>query len=471
MLNNLSEKLSHVVKTMRGQARITEENTREMTREIRLALLEADVALPVVREVVSQIKSRALGEEVVGKLNPGQALVGVFHDELVRVVTGNVPEKDRKLNLATQPPAVILLAGLQGAGKTTTAAKLAHYLLAEKKRKVLTVSCDTYRAAAIEQLKTVTEQAGADFYPSDASLKPEIIAKEALDFARTRFYDVLIVDTAGRLNVDEAMMDEVGRLSTIVKPVETFFVADAMLGQTAVDAALAFNEKLALTGVILTKLDGDARGGAALSVTYRIGKPVKFVGVSEKIDGLEPFDAEAVVNRILGMGDIVGLVRDVKKAVDEKSSKELADKVKKGGKFTLDDFKNQLEQMNKIGSFQDMLEKLPGGFAQAAKDLDEDKARKQLARTSGIINAMTPYERRHPEVLKASRKQRVALGSGVPVQEVNRLLKQFEQMQSMMKMMQSGGMGKLMRAFGSKFPGMGGLGGMGGGFPPGGFPR
>ena len=462
MLNTLSQRLSRVIKTMRGQARLTEENTKEMLREVRIALLEADVALPVVRELIARIKAKAMNEEVIGNLNPGQALVGIVQKELTDIIGGSLSEKDKELNLATQPPAIILLAGLQGAGKTTSAGKLARFLVAEKKKKVLTVSTDVYRPAAADQLKVITEQAGADNFPMDPALKPLAIAKDALTHAKRYFYDVLIVDTAGRLSIDEAMMNEVAELHDELKPSETMFVADAMLGQTAVQAAQAFNERLALTGVILTKLDGDSRGGAALSVAYTTDKPIKFVGVSEKIDGLEPFNAEGMASRILGMGDIVALVKDVQKAIDVEQTQKLAQKMRAGNKFDLNDFKAQLAQMKNMGSFSGLMEKLPTQFAEAASKINDDDAQKAIARTEGIINSMTPFERTHPDIIKASRKRRIAAGAGVPVQEVNKMLKQFEQTQTMMRTMQKGGLSKMMRALGglSKFGG--GLGGMGG---------
>ena len=381
MLNTLSQRLSRVIKTMRGQARLTEENTKEMLREVRIALLEADVALPVVRELIARIKAKAMNEEVIGNLNPGQALVGIVQKELTDIIGGSLSEKDKELNLATQPPAIILLAGLQGAGKTTSAGKLARFLVAEKKKKVLTVSTDVYRPAAADQLKVITEQAGADNFPMDPALKPLAIAKDALTHAKRYFYDVLIVDTAGRLSIDEAMMNEVAELHDELKPSETMFVADAMLGQTAVQAAQAFNERLALTGVILTKLDGDSRGGAALSVAYTTGKPIKFVGVSEKIDGLEPFNAEGMASRILGMGDIVALVKDVQKAIDVEQTQKLAQKMRAGNKFDLNDFKAQLAQMKNMGSFSGLMEKLPAQFAEAASKINDEDAQKAIART------------------------------------------------------------------------------------------
>lgn len=468
MLDSLSQRLSKIVKTMRGQARLTESNTKDMLREVRLALLEADVALPVVREVLSRIKEKAMGEEVVGNLNPGQALVGVVQRELTAIIGGDLPPEAREINLRVQPPAVILLAGLQGAGKTTTAGKLARHFI-DLKKKVLTVSCDVYRPAAIEQLKAVTAQAGAAWFPSATGEKPLDIAAAAVSEARRRFYDILIVDTAGRLAIDEAMMNEVAELERFLKPAETLFVIDAMLGQDAVNTAKAFNERLPLTGVVLTKADGDSRGGAALSVRYVTGKPIKFIGTSEKIGGLEPFDPEAMASRILGMGDIVGLVKDVTKSIDVEEAQKLAKKLQSGDRFDLTDFRAQLAQMSGMGSFSSILDKLPAQFQQAASKVSDEDVQKNLRRTLGIIDSMTPQERRRPELIKASRKKRIAAGAGVPVQEVNRLLKQFEQMQDMMKRMKKGGLSRMMRMLGG-IPGLkGGFPGFGGGFP--GMPR
>lgn len=457
MLEQLTEKLARVVKTMRGQARLTEENMQEMLREVRLALLEADVALPVVRAFVARIKEQALGEDVAGSLTPGQALVGIVHKELTALMGGDVPPAERELSLATQPPAVILLAGLQGAGKTTTAAKLAKWL-GDQKKKVMTVSTDVYRPAAIEQLRAVSAQAGASFFPSTAQDAPVDIARRALEQAQRQIFDVLIVDTAGRLAVDEAMMQEVAALHAALRPIEALFVIDAMLGQDAVNTARAFAERLPLTGVILTKLDGDARGGAALSVRHVTGKPVKFVGVAEKIGGLERFDPERMAGRVLGMGDIVSLVEDVQKSIDVKAAEKFAQRMKSGEKFDLNDFREQIGQMRKMGGISSMLDKLPAQFAQAAGQVNDQDVDKQVRRLEGIINSMTPAERVRPELIKASRKRRIATGSGVPVQEVNRLLNQFEQMQSMMKQMKKGGLAKMMR-------GLGGLGALKGGLP------
>jgi signal recognition particle subunit SRP54 len=448
MLDALTQRLSSVIKTMRGHARLTEENVSDALREVRMALLEADVGLPVVKDFVARVREKALGQEVVGSLTPGQALVGVVHDELVALMGGT----NAALDLATQPPAVVLLAGLQGAGKTTSAGKLARLLKGHKK-KVLLVSADVYRPAAIEQLKTLARQLDIDLFPSDASQKPVEIAANALDWARKHYHDVLIVDTAGRLAIDEAMMAEVKAVHAAVKPVETLFVVDSMQGQDAVNVARAFSEALPLTGVVLTKLDGDARGGAALSVRAVTGVPIKFAGVSEKMDGLEPFHPERMASRILGMGDIVSLVEEARKSVDEAEAKKLADKFRKGKEFDLEDFKAQIQQMKKMGGVSALMDKLPAQLTQAAAQAP-DLQEKSIRRTEGIINAMTPQERRKPELIKASRKRRIAAGAGVQVQEVNRLLNQFEQMRKMMKMMRSGGLAKMMRGMKGMLPGM-----------------
>ena len=468
MLDNLTQRLSRVVKTMRGQARLTESNTQEMLREVRMALLEADVALPVVRDFIGRVKERAVGQEVAESLNPGQALVGVVHKELTALMGGDLGNEASELSLAAQPPAVILMAGLQGAGKTTTTGKLAKWLAGGNhvqndrktgRKKVLVVSADVYRPAAIEQLKTVAAQVKVDFLPSDPSQKPEDIARGALDHARRHFYDVLIVDTAGRLGVDEAMMREIRSLYDILNPIETLFVVDAMQGQDAVNVARAFADALPLTGVVMTKLDGDARGGAALSVRHVTGKPLKFVGVSEKMDGLEPFHPERMAQRVLGMGDIVSLVEQAQRNIDIAEAEKFAKKIKSGDKFDLNDFRDQLQQVKKMGDMGSLLEKLPAQFAAAAGQLQSGQAEKQLRRTEGILNSMTAQERAKPELLKASRKRRIAAGAGVSVQEVNRLLNQYSQMAGMMKQMKKGGMSKMMRA-------MGGLKGLtkGGGF-------
>jgi signal recognition particle subunit SRP54 len=451
----LSDRLSRLVKTMRGSARITDENVQDMLREVRMALLEADVALPVVRDFIARVKDRALGAEVSGSLSPGQAFVGVVDRELAATMGEGVAD----LDLKAQPPAVILMAGLQGAGKTTTTAKLAKHLIEKRKKKVLTVSADVYRPAAIEQLKTVTRQAGAEWFPSSASDAPVAIARAALEHARHHYFDVLLVDTAGRLAIDEKLMAEIRELHAALDPVETLFVVDAMQGQDAVNTAKAFKEALPLTGIILTKMDGDSRGGAALSVRAITGAPIKFAGTSEKLDGLEVFDAKRHAGRILGMGDIVGLVQEVEKNVDVAAAQKLADKVKATGSFDLDDFLSQISQMKKMGGLGGLLDKLPSQLSGRAAQLgpaEMDRAERDVRRMEGIICSMTPLERRKPELLKATRKRRIAAGAGVQVQEVNRLLNQFEQMRDMMKKMKGGGMMKMMKRMG----GMKGLGGM-----------
>jgi signal recognition particle subunit SRP54 len=444
MASALSDKLSRLVKQMRGQARITEDNVQEMLREVRMALLEADVALPVVRDFVARVKEKALGQEVVGSLNPGQALVGIVHRELVATMGAGISD----INLAAQPPAVILMAGLQGAGKTTTTAKLAKHLIEKRKKKVLTVSGDVYRPAAIEQLKTVTKQAGAEWFPSTPEQKPVDIARAAVDFARKQYFDVLLVDTAGRLAIDEAMMREIQDLHAAVHPVETLFVVDAMQGQDAVNTAKAFKEALPLTGIVLTKLDGDSRGGAALSVRQVTGAPIKFAGVSEKIDGLEVFDAERHAGRILGMGDIVALVEQVQAGVDMEAAQKLAAKVKSGAGFDLNDFLAQIQQMKQMGGLSTLMDKMPAQVQAKAGQVDLDKAERDVRRKEGIICSMTPAERRKPDIIKATRKRRIAAGAGVQVQEVNRLLNEFEQMQTMMKKMKGGGLMKMMKRMG-----------------------
>jgi signal recognition particle subunit SRP54 len=453
MASSLTDRLSRLVKTMRGQARITESNVQEMLREVRMALLEADVALPVVRDFIARVKAKALGQEVVGSLNPGQALVGIVHKELAATMGGEPasspsPHAVAELNLATQPPAVILMAGLQGAGKTTTTAKLARHLIERRRKKVLTVSADVYRPAAIEQLRTVTRQAGAEWFESSPDQKPRDIALAALDHAKKHYFDVLLVDTAGRLAVDAAMMAEIRELHAVLNPVETLFIVDAMQGQDAVNTAKAFKDALPLTGVVLTKLDGDARGGAALSVRQITGAPIKFAGTSEKIDGLEVFDAERHAGRILGMGDIVALVEEVQKGVDLKAAQKLADKVKSGAGFDLDDFLAQISQMKKMGGLAGFVEKLPAQLSAKTAHADMDRAERDVRRMEGIIQSMTPLERRKPELIKASRKRRIAAGAGVQVQEVNRLLNQFGQMQGMMKKMKGGGLMKMMKRLG-----------------------
>lgn len=466
MASTLTDRLSRLVKTMRGQARITEDNVQDMLREVRMALLEADVALPVVRDFIARVKEKALGAEVVGSLSPGQALVGIVHKELAATMGEGIAD----INLAAQPPAIILMAGLQGAGKTTTTAKLAKHLIEKRKKKVLTVSADVYRPAAIEQLKTVTAQAGAEWFPSAPDQKPHDIALAAVDHARRHFFDVLLVDTAGRLAIDEALMAEIRDLHATLKPVETLFVVDAMQGQDAINTAKAFKEALPLTGIVLTKLDGDSRGGAALSVRQITGAPIKFAGVSEKIDGLEVFDAERHAGRVLGMGDIVALVEEVQKGVDVEAAQKLAEKLKSGDGFDLNDFLAQISQMKKMGGLSGLMDKLPTQMTAKAGAADMDKAERDMKRMEGILNAMTAKERRQPSLLmdgksKASRKRRIAAGAGVQIQEVNRLLNQFDQMQGMMKKMKGGGLMKMMKKLGGVKGMKGMMGGGGGGMP------
>jgi len=449
VFDNLTGRLSRVIKSLRGEARLTESNIQEALREVRVALLEADVALPVAKAFVERVREKALGQEVVGSLTPGQAAVGVVYRELVTLMG----EKNDGLDLATRPPAVILLAGLQGSGKTTTAGKLARWLKAEQRKKVLLASCDVYRPAAIEQLKTLASQVEAEFFPSSPQDRPVDIATRALEHARTHYADVLIIDSAGRLAVDEPMMREIGELHRAVSPIETLFVVDAMQGQDAVNTAKAFADALPLTGVVLTKLDGDARGGAALSVREVTGKPIKFAGVGEKLNALEPFHPDRMASRILGMGDVLSLIEDVHRGVDREQAEKLARKVKSGKDFDLEDFKQQVAQMKKMGGLSALADKLPGNLAQLAQSSPgmDDKA---VSRIEGIINSMTPQERARPDIIKASRKRRIATGAGVTVQEVNRLLNQFEQAQKMMKMMAKGGVAKMMRNMKGMFPGM-----------------
>ena len=449
MLDNLTQRFSRVVKELRGQARLTDANIQDALREVRQALLEADVALPVVRDFIIGVREKAIGAEVAGSLTPGQALIGVVHRELAALMGAAAAP----LSFATQPPAVILLAGLQGTGKTTTAAKLARLIRQEqKKKKVLLVSADVYRPAAIEQLRILATQIGVDFFPSTADQQPVAIAEAALDWACRHYHDVLIVDTAGRLAIDDAMMKEIAALHAAVKPIETLFIVDAMQGQDAVNTARAFRDALPLTGVVLTKLDGDSRGGAALSVRQVTGAPIKFAGISEKIDGLEVFHPERMASRILGMGDVLSLLEDAQKNVDLVEAEKLAKKFKSGKGFDLTDFKAQIGQMRKMGGLAGMVDKLPAELARAAQSATVDERR--IGRFEGIINSMTPEERAKPELLKASRKRRIAAGAGVSVQEVNQLLNQFEQTQKMMKMISKGGMQKMMRGMKGMLPGM-----------------
>ncbi|HYP66908.1 MAG TPA: signal recognition particle protein [Thiobacillaceae bacterium] len=446
MFENLTGRLASVVKTLRGQARITEANIQDTLRQVRLALLEADVALPVVKQFVEEVKRKALGADVLHSLTPGQALIGIVHDELTQIMGGQSAD----LDLAAQPPAVILMAGLQGSGKTTTSGKLA-LLLKGRKKKVLLASCDVYRPAAIDQLRQLGAQLQVAFFEADKLNSPVDIARAAQDHAKRQFFDVLIVDTAGRLAIDEAMMAEIKALHAALKPVETLFVVDSMQGQDAVNVARVFNETLPLTGVVLTKLDGDARGGAALSVRQITGKPIKFAGVGEKPTGLEPFHPERMASRILGMGDVLSLIEHAQTSVDMVEARKLADKVKKGKTFDLEDFKSQILQMKKMGGLTALMDKLPGAGQMPQLSGNEDKA---INRVEGIINSMTRQERHKPELIKASRKRRIASGAGVSVQEVNKLLNQFEQAQKMMKMMSKGGLGKMMRGMKGMMPGM-----------------
>jgi signal recognition particle subunit SRP54 len=448
MLESLTGRLSGVIKSLRGQARLTESNIQEALREVRMALLEADVALPVVKDFIAHVKERALGQEVAGSLAPGQALVGVVYDELTALMgAANAP-----LELSVVPPAVILMAGLQGSGKTTSAGKLAKLLREDLRKKVLLVSCDVYRPAAIDQLQTLARQVDVEFFPVSTAQKPVDIARAAHDYARKHYHDVMIVDTAGRLAIDQAMMDEIKALHAALAPAETLFVVDAMQGQDAVNVARAFGTALPLTGIVLTKLDGDARGGATLSVRQVTGKPVKLVGVGEKLNALEPFHPERMASRILGMGDVLSLVDEARRTVDIEQAEKLAKKVKSGKGFDLEDFKQQMLQMRKMGGLSALMDKLPAQLGQMAQGANMDE--KVVARTIGIIDSMTPVERARPEIIKASRKRRIAGGAGVPVQEVNRLLNQFEQMQKMMKMMSKGGMQKMMRNLRGMLPGM-----------------
>jgi len=455
MASALSDKLSRLVRQISGQARITEANVADMLREVRMALLEADVALPVVRDFIARVKDKALGQEVIGSLTPGQVLVSIVQRELSATMGEGVAD----INLAAQPPAVILMAGLQGAGKTTTTAKLAKHLITKRKKKVLTVSADVYRPAAIEQLKSVTAQAGAEWFASDASQQPVAIALAALEYARNHYFDVLLIDTAGRLAIDEALMNEIKALHAAVHPVETLFVVDAMLGQDAINTAKAFKEALPLTGIVLTKTDGDSRGGAALSVRQITGAPIKFAGTSEKIDGLEAFDAERHAGRMLGMGDIVALVEQVTANVDIAAAQKMAAKLKSGDGFDLNDFLSQIQQMKQMGGLSSLMEKMPGQIAAKAKDVDLNRAEKEMLKKQGIIHSMTLQERSKPDIIKATRKRRIATGAGVQVHDVNRLLNEFGQMQDMMKKMRGGGLMKMMKKLGG-MKGMGGFPGM-----------
>ena len=442
MLDNLTQRFGKIFKNIRGQTRLSEDNIKDALREVRLALLEADVALPIVKDFVNQVKERALGSEIADHLTPDQAFFGIVNEALVELMG----KENSALNLSSQPPAVVLMAGLQGAGKTTTVGKLARLINEQdKKKKILLVSADVYRPAAIEQLRLLSEQVKADFFPSDTSQKPVEIALAAQDYAKKHFYDVLMVDTAGRLAIDQEMMDEIQAIHAAVNPVETLFVVDAMLGQDAVNTAQAFNEALPLTGVVLTKMDGDSRGGAALSVRQVTGKPIKFLGVGEKTEALEAFHPDRIASRILGMGDVLGLIEDLEHQVDEAKARKLATKMAKGKTFDLDDFREQLHQMQLI-DMDKMLEKIPGmgNIPQAVKD--QHLSPKKIRRQEAIIQSMTMQERRNPDIIKGSRKRRIAAGAGVDVPEVNRLLKQFKEMQNQMKKFRSS---KMLRMLGA----------------------
>ena len=456
MFDNLSDRLSHTVKKLRGQARLTDDNIKDALREVRMALLEADVALPVVRLFIDRVKQRAIGQEVIRSLSPGQALIKIVDDELTEIMG----QSNESVNLAAQPPAVILMAGLQGAGKTTTAGKLAKLLTERENKKVGVVSCDVYRPAAIKQLETVAEQAGAIFIDSDTKQSPVDIATNALQTAKVKFLDVLIVDTAGRLHIDEEMMGEIKAIHATIDPVETLFVVDSMTGQDAANTAKAFGDALPLTGVILTKADGDARGGAALSVRHVTGKPIKFIGVGEKIDALEAFHPDRMASRILGMGDVLSLVEEAQQKVDQKQAKKLVKKLNRGHGFDLEDLRKQMLQMEKMGGMGGLMSKMPG-MGNISAQIQEKAGDKEVARMVAIINSMTTQERRFPAIIKGSRKKRIAAGCGMQIQDVNRILKQHKQMSKMMKKFKGGGMKKMMRAMQGQLPS-----GMGGGFPP-----
>ncbi|MCB1604046.1 MAG: signal recognition particle protein [Gammaproteobacteria bacterium] len=456
MFDNLKENLAKSIQKIKGQSTLTEDNIKSALREVRIALLEADVALPVVKDFIEQVKQRAIGENVITSLKPDQVLIKIVKEGL----TQTLGAETQTLNLSTQPPAVILMAGLQGAGKTTSTAKLAKYLIERERKKVMVVSADVYRPAAIEQLQTVAEQVGAAFFPSSVIDEPVNIGKSAIAAAKKGFYDVLIVDTAGRLAVDDAMMKEIKAMQQGLNPIETLFVVDAMTGQDAANTAKAFSEILDLTGVIITKVDGDARGGAALSVRNIVGKPIKFMGVGEKMEALEPFHPDRIASSILGMGDVLSLVEEIERKVDKKKAEQIAKKVQKGQRFTLIDFKEQLEQMQNMGGMSSMLDKLPGmgNLPDAVKGQVSDKSTNKMI---SIINSMTKQERKFPQLIKGSRKRRIANGSGNEIQDVTRMLKQFTQMQRMMKKFSGKGMMKMMKRLGGKMPG---------GMPPGGMP-
>ncbi|MTC42757.1 signal recognition particle protein [Providencia sp. wls1921] len=447
MFDNLTDRLSRTLRNISGRGRLTDDNIKDTLREVRMALLEADVALPVVREFIQKVKESAVGQDVNKSLTPGQEFIKIVQNELTRAMG----EENHQLNLSAQPPAVVLMAGLQGAGKTTSVAKLGKLLKEKQKKKVLVVSADVYRPAAIKQLETLAQAVGVDFFSSEVQEKPAAIVQKALKHAQLQFYDVLLVDTAGRLHVDEAMMEEIQEVHRIINPVETLFVVDAMTGQDAANTAKAFNEALPLTGVVLTKVDGDARGGAALSIRSITGKPIKFLGVGEKTDALEPFHPERVASRILGMGDVLSLIEEIEHKVDRDEAEKLAKKLKTGDTFDFNDFLNQLKQMRNMGGMTSMLSKMPGmsQLPDAVKSQMDDKI---TIRMEAMIQSMTRKEREKPEIIKGSRKRRIAAGSGTTVQEVNKLLKQFDDMQRMMKKMKKGGLAKMMRGMKGMMP-------------------
>ena len=455
MFDGLTERLARTVKNIRGQGRLSEDNIKDTLREVRMALLEADVALPVVKDFIAQVKKRAIGKEVIESISPGQALVKIVNDELV-VMMG---ETNDSLNLNAQPPAVILMAGLQGSGKTTSVAKLSR-LLKQQKKSVVVASADVYRPAAIEQLETLAKEVDVDFYPSNPKQKPIDIGRNAVIYAQKKHLDVVIIDTAGRLHIDEEMMGEIKALHAAINPVETLFVVDSMTGQDAANTAKAFNDALELTGVILTKTDGDARGGAALSIRQITGKPIKFMGVGEKVDALEAFHPDRLASRILGMGDILSLVEEAQEKVDHKKAARLNKKLKSGKNFDLEDFRDQILQMKKMGGMTGLMDKLPG-MGEIPKQVKEQVNDKELVKIEALINSMTPGERQRPELIKGSRKKRITMGAGMQVQDLNRLLKQFKQMQKMMKKMSKGGVKNMMRSLKGRMPpGMSGMGKM-----------
>ena len=428
MFENLTERLGKTLKNLRGQGRLTEQNIKDTLREVRMAFLEADVALPITKTLIDQIQQRAIGQDVIGSLTPGQALIKVVRDEL----TALMGEQCEELNLQAAPPLVVLMAGLQGSGKTTTVAKLSRWLIERKKKTAMVVSCDVYRPAAIKQLETLATEVGAEFFPSDISQKPVDIAKAAVAQARQQIIDVLLIDTAGRLHIDEEMMAEIKELQTATQPTEILFVVDSMTGQDAAKTAKVFNDALPLTGIILTKADGDARGGAALSVRHITGKPIKFIGVGEKTDALEPFYPERIASRIIGQGDVLTLIEEAERTVDKEQAEKLAGKLKKGKSFTLEDFREQLIQMRNMGGIANLVDKIPG-FDEMPDKAMEMVNDKEVSHMEAVINSMTPHERRMPSVIRGSRKKRIAKGSGTKIQDVNRLLKQFTQMQKMVK--------------------------------------